>query len=630
MPYRCAASMLVLALFLSACASAPLPEFQSGINEPPESPAPWTHLDFRNDPMDFQFAIASDRCGAHRPGAFAAAVQKLNLLQPEFVMSIGDLIEGYTEDSDRIEEQWREFGEIIRPLQPPFIHVPGNHDLSNDALELEWKARFGPPYYHFIYGNVLFLVVDTEDPPLAQHVELRPDIGPEQVAYFRRVLAENPDVRWTMVFMHEPCWEGATKEPHAGWVEIEGELSKRDYTVFAGHWHHYTTYERHGYNYYVLATSGGGSELRGPAYGEFDHFVWVTMKDTGPVIGNILLDGVLGPDGGRGTAPALESAAAKLHCTAAPIWIETAGFRAASTALMLSNESGLPVKARIEFVQHASLRMEPGRIEVDLAPGARMDVPVTVAASKTLPAASLDPIMARITYTSDATSDERLDESMRVPLVPLLNVARRGTAVKVDGGLDDWRTLRFGGPEPAQIQFSRKNWQGPDDSSFRFDIAHDDDYVYVAVDVRDDDYVRLPNKEPWQQDGIEIRLDARPEPARSGGLGQNEFQDFLVISLCPDQDVDQAYHHDKLPAGVRAVSKKTVTGHITEAAIPVAYLDEKQGGHWQRLRLNIAIDDYDAAEAQPGLGTDGGAQIWWQPDWRSAENYAGSGTFRRK
>lgn len=45
--------------------------------------------------------------------------------------------------------------------------------------------------------------------------------------------------------------------------------------------------------YYSLATTGGGSKLRGTAYGEFDHVAWVTMKKTGPVVANLLLDGIL-------------------------------------------------------------------------------------------------------------------------------------------------------------------------------------------------------------------------------------------------------------------------------------------------------------------------------------------------
>jgi hypothetical protein len=33
--------------------------------------------------------------------------------------------------------------------------------------------------------------------------------------------------------------------------------------------------------------------LRGVRYGEFDHVVWVTMKKNGPVLANVMLDGIL-------------------------------------------------------------------------------------------------------------------------------------------------------------------------------------------------------------------------------------------------------------------------------------------------------------------------------------------------
>ena len=78
---------------------------------------PWTHLDLRNDPHHFQFAIVTDRTGGHREGVFPDAVRKLNLLQPEFVMSVGDLIEGYTQDRDLLEMQWDEFVGFVESLE---------------------------------------------------------------------------------------------------------------------------------------------------------------------------------------------------------------------------------------------------------------------------------------------------------------------------------------------------------------------------------------------------------------------------------------------------------------------------------------------------------------------------------
>ena len=55
---------------------------------------PVSRLDFPDAKTDFSFAIVSDRTGTHRPNVFAQAVEKLNLMQPQFVVSVGDLIEG--------------------------------------------------------------------------------------------------------------------------------------------------------------------------------------------------------------------------------------------------------------------------------------------------------------------------------------------------------------------------------------------------------------------------------------------------------------------------------------------------------------------------------------------------------
>jgi hypothetical protein len=66
--------------------------------------------------------------------------------------------------------------------------------------------------------------------------------------------------------------------------------------VFAGHFHNYTKYIRNSQKYFILSTTGGGSNLRGLKYGEFDHGVWVTMTDNGPVIANLIVEGISDED----------------------------------------------------------------------------------------------------------------------------------------------------------------------------------------------------------------------------------------------------------------------------------------------------------------------------------------------
>jgi hypothetical protein len=251
---------------------------------------PVTHLDFNNNPADFQFAIVSDRTGGHRARIFSQAVEKLNLLQPEFVICVGDLIEGYTTDRSRLAREWREFQGYASKLQMPFFYVPGNHDLANKVQQEVWKDRFGRTYYEFLYRDVLFVVLDSEAPPVADYGRL----DGEQLAWLKKVLADNKEERWTLVFLHKPMWDAPKVDP--SWREVEKLLAGRRHTVFAGHIHVYRKYARNGANYYTLATTGGASRIRGVQYGEFDHIVWVTMKKDGPVLANLMLDGILRED----------------------------------------------------------------------------------------------------------------------------------------------------------------------------------------------------------------------------------------------------------------------------------------------------------------------------------------------
>ena len=252
-----------------------------------EAQNPWTNLNINRDDEKFQFVVVTDRTGGHRAKVFSRAVKQINLLQPEFVMSVGDLIEGYTKEEDVITREWDEFNGYLKELEMPFFYVPGNHDLTNRELVKAWNGRYGKRYYHFIYKDVLFLCMNSEDPVSA--------ISDEQVAYFEKVLAENRNVRWTLGFLHKPLWV-STDNNRNNWAAIEKALQGRNYTIFCGHTHRYQKYIRNGMNYYNLATTGGGSRLRGPEYGELDHVVWLTMMNDGPRIANINLEGLLPDD----------------------------------------------------------------------------------------------------------------------------------------------------------------------------------------------------------------------------------------------------------------------------------------------------------------------------------------------
>lgn len=268
----------------------------TGFKADAENRNPWTHDRVNSQPDEFQFAIVSDRTGSHRAQVFSRAVDRLNLLQPEFVVSVGDLIEGGNKPPEKVTAEWEEFDGYVRKLTMPFFYVPGNHDVANPNTFKVWGERLGRRYYHFVYRNVLFLCLNTDDPANPNDAEEKsigsPAIRKEQLDYAKKVLADVRDVRHTLVFVHKPIWT-ATNLAKRGWLDVEKALADRPYTVFCGHVHRYRKYVRQGRDYYQLATTGGGSRLRGIPYGEFDHIVWVTMKREGPVLANIMLDSVL-------------------------------------------------------------------------------------------------------------------------------------------------------------------------------------------------------------------------------------------------------------------------------------------------------------------------------------------------
>jgi calcineurin-like phosphoesterase family protein len=271
----------------------------------------------------FTFALFSDLTGGERERVFEIAVAQLNLLRPELIMNVGDLIEGDSDDTAGVAAEWHSFDERADRVRAPLFYVGGNHDLASPMLKAVWDERYGRRYYHFRYKDVLFLVLDTEDnsPERMQEImEAREEalrivaaqgpeaagateysrmpeqtagnIGSEQSEYFLRVLEENPDVRWTFLFMHKAPWE---REDEPNFAAIEQALIARPYTVFHGHVHAYEYLERHGRDYIQLATTGGFQFAdRGRAA---DHVTLVTVSDQGVDIANLLMEGILDKTG---------------------------------------------------------------------------------------------------------------------------------------------------------------------------------------------------------------------------------------------------------------------------------------------------------------------------------------------
>ena len=291
----------------------------------PESGAvkPWTNESFDAADDKFTFAIHSDLTGGERESIYKVAIAQLSLLRPEFIINVGDLIEGGTEDVANINAQWDSFDERARRAKAPLFYVGGNHDRTGKVMQDVWQDRFGPGYYHFRYKDTLFLVLDTEDNTNARMKEINDmrnyalpfaeagewekfratpyatmpenqggNITEAQSQYMIDAIAANPDVRWTFLFMHKAPW---LREDLSTFTAIEDALTDRPYTVFHGHVHAYQHQERRGRDYIRLATTGG---VQLPENGRsMDHVTLVTVDDEGVDIANLLMNGILDKTG---------------------------------------------------------------------------------------------------------------------------------------------------------------------------------------------------------------------------------------------------------------------------------------------------------------------------------------------
>lgn len=110
-------TIVCIAMLGSLCACQPATETRTSISET----VPRSDQAFLDDPDNFQFVIVGDRTGGHRPGVFETALDRVNLMQPEFVISVGDQIEGYTDDPVKVNAEWAEFEGFIESLDMPFF-----------------------------------------------------------------------------------------------------------------------------------------------------------------------------------------------------------------------------------------------------------------------------------------------------------------------------------------------------------------------------------------------------------------------------------------------------------------------------------------------------------------------------
>ncbi len=318
---------------------------------------------------DLRFAVIGDLTGGYRDGVFETAVDTINTLDVDFVISIGDVIEGLIYSREAIEAEWDEFELMAAELNAPLVITPGNHDIFSGLSKSIWEERLGDSFFAFRRSDFLFIVLNTEDlsdsdlelglEDMRRRIDVLTDNSAEsyqkaqksrndlkrrilfadenfryfegraedlleeteqvwseggipmspnsestaftdaQLEFVQDTLDQNPDVKWTFVFLHKPVWIGAGTN---GFHQLQASLSDRPFTMFAGHLHRYAHQIIDGRDYITMGVTGGGAtnDIEGEIInGSYDHITLVTTNAEEPKITNFLLDGVYDETGLR-------------------------------------------------------------------------------------------------------------------------------------------------------------------------------------------------------------------------------------------------------------------------------------------------------------------------------------------
>jgi len=452
-------------------------------------------------PPPVTFAVLGDRTGGARPRVFAQIVDEIKLLGPGFILSVGDLIEGYSEDRAALNREWDSVLGPVRSVGVPFYACPGNHDIFDAASETIFVRRVGPRRRALRLGNASFIFLDNSRWPAPEslpHAELR---------WLESELTRARRSRHTFVLMHRPWWRTALEN---GRPDPLHELFRRygvDY-VFTGHDHFYCTHTQDSIRYFQVGPSGSRTKVYAdPEQGGFQNYLWCRIN------GDSVAVEVREP--GRYAAlpsdivtwDAVQALSRARHevVTIERVAVHGTGRLSAETRVTLLNTTDAHASGHFAWQDSGTAwKVVPGRISFALAPHGSVNQSFQLS----LPDPDSVFPLPRHTMPFEYLAGKKTELSECLPIRREAGLIRVRTRPLLDGRLDDpcWQTpaalRRFGGRTGARLAIEPVQvWVGTDDSllflavrcqesdtasiktraSERDSRVHDDDHVNIVL-----------------------------------------------------------------------------------------------------------------------------------------------------
>jgi predicted phosphodiesterase len=222
------------------------------------------------EPGSYRFAILGDRTGQAQKGVYEQAWREIAASKPNFVLSVGDTIQGGNDAT--MDAEWKALEPLFAQYkQFPLYLTPGNHDIWSAASEKKFaEVTRRPVEYSFTVENAFFVVLDTSRTE---------QLSDEQLKFVDAELAKSK-APLKFVVMHKPVWLLPMMMQNLQFPLHVIAKKHKVTAVIAGHVHNLMKMEREGVLYFLVGSSGG--HLRASTWndGWFFQFMMAEVEGT--------------------------------------------------------------------------------------------------------------------------------------------------------------------------------------------------------------------------------------------------------------------------------------------------------------------------------------------------------------
>ncbi len=197
---------------------------------------------------DFRFSILGDRTGGPQPQIYGRVWREVDMLHPDFVINVGDTIQGGKDATAPAE--WQE----LRPLWQRYSHyplyfTPGNHDVFSDTSRALYEKESGrPSFYSFNYQDAHFTVLDNSRTN---------DLSADQIEFLEKDLAAHKDQNPKFIFFHKPYWIPLLKLGSGDFPLHQVAKKHGVRHIISGHGHQFVRIVRDGIAYLEVGSRAG-------------------------------------------------------------------------------------------------------------------------------------------------------------------------------------------------------------------------------------------------------------------------------------------------------------------------------------------------------------------------------------